>query len=342
MYSFQDDYSEWAHVRILDALKKWNMDQQYWYGKDAYCLEAEKLLRKKIQNAKASVHFVSWGTQANLLVIWAILKSFESVIAAKTSHINVHEAGAIELTGHKIDLVDNKEGKVTPDGIQMILDTYMEDHTVKPRLVFISNSTEIGTIYRKHELIDLHNFCKKKWLFLYLDGARIGSALSSRDNDLTLADLWRLVDIFYIWWTKNGALLGEAIVINNDVLKEDFRSYMKQRWALLAKGRILGIQFTELFKDNLFFDLAKHANAMAYKLADAIQKMWYDFFIPTMSNQLFPIFPNKIIELMLKKYAFYVWTKIDNKHSAIRLVTSWATDEKMVDAFISDVKKLKF
>ncbi len=209
---------------------------------------------------------------------------------------------------------------------------------VKPKLVFISNSTEIGTIYNKKELVEISNFCRKNNLYLYLDGARLGSALISKENDIVLSDLVNLVDIFYIGGTKNGAMFGEAIIINNKDLKKDFRFYIKQRGALLAKGRFLGIQFFELFKDNLYFDLAKHANLMAIKLADGIKKLDYNFMIESASNQIFPILPNKLIKKISKKFDFYIWKKIDNKNSAIRLVTSWATDEKEVKNFLNDLK----
>jgi threonine aldolase len=209
---------------------------------------------------------------------------------------------------------------------------------VKPRLVFISNSTELGTIYSKSELTELYSVCQANDLILYLDGARLGSALCSPEIDLTLADLAKLVDVFYIGGTKNGALLGEAIVINNVDLKENFRFHLKQRGALLAKGRILGIQFLELFKDGLYFELARHANAQSEKLRKSIAKLGYDFLTETSSNQSFPIFPQQLIEKISQKYSFHIWSKIDQQRSAIRLVTSWATREDMIDEFISDLK----
>jgi len=209
---------------------------------------------------------------------------------------------------------------------------------VKPKLVFISNTTEVGTVYKKRELKAISNFCKQNDLLLYLDGARLGSALTSPKNDLTLTEISQLVDIFYIGGTKNGALLGEAIVIINERLKQDFRRHLKQKGALLAKGRVLGIQFLELFNGDLYFNLAKHANFMALKIAEAIKKEGYKFLTAPSSNQIFPILPNKLIEKLKKNYAFYVWNKIDEKNSAIRLVTSWATSEKVVNDFISELK----
>jgi len=337
-YSFKDDYSEGAHPKILEALNSTNLLQEAGYGGDTYCNKAIKLIRQKIQNSKANVHFVSGGTQANLIVISSILKPYESVIAATTGHIAVHEAGAIEATGHKINTVETKDGKLKPKDIKSVLDFHTDEHMVKPKVVIISNSTEIGTIYSKEELQKLSKFCKQYSLFLYLDGARLGSALTSSQNDLALSELSKLVDIFYIGGTKNGALLGEVIIINNDKLKENFRFHLKQKGALLAKGRILGIQFLELFKENIFFDLGKHANSMASKLASGIKKSGYKFLAVPTSNQIFPIFPNKLIQKLNKKYEFYVWKKIDDKNSVIRLVTSWATKEEFVSQFIEDLK----
>ena len=339
-YSFKNDYAEGSHPNILQALMNINQNQEGDYSLDRFSFEAEEIIKKDIiKNPNADIHFVSGGTQANLIVISSILKPYESVISASTAHIHIHEAGAIEATGHKINTIDTDNGKLYPEQIKKILDFHEDEHMVKPKLVFISNTTEIGTVYKKQELIAISQFCKENNLYLYLDGARLGTALSSNENDLTMKDLSSLVDIFYIGGTKNGALLGEAIVINNDNLKENFRFYLKQRGALLAKGRIIGIQFLELFKDNLYFDLGMHANKMAMKIADEVKNLGYDFLVTPASNQLFPILPNSLIEKLEKKYIFYVWKKIENeKKSIIRLVTSWATKEEFVDRFISDLK----
>jgi len=337
-YNFKNDYSEGAHPRILKALGRTNFIQEEGYCQDNYCSEAIKVIRQRIENPNVDIHFVSGGTQANLIVISSILKPYESVIATTTGHIAVHEAGAIEATGHKVNIVETKNGKLNPQDIKSVINLHDDEHMVKPKLVFISNSTEIGNIYRKKELEDLSSFCKQNNLFLYLDGARLGSALTSEQNDLTLFELSNYVDIFYIGGTKNGALLGEAIVINNEQLKENFRFHLKQKGALLAKGRILGIQFLELFKDDLFFELGKHANSMARKIAKGIEKFDYGFLTEPVSNQIFPILPNKLIEKLSKKYKFYVWNEVNDDNSAIRLVTSWATKEKIVDTFISDIE----
>lgn len=336
-YSFQDDYSEGAHPNILEALSQTNLSQEIGYGEDTYCNEAIKIIRERIKNPNADIHFVSGGTQANLIVISSILKPYQSVIAASTGHINVHETGAIESVGYKINTIETKNGKLNPQAIKLLIDAHVDEHMVKPKLVYISNSTEIGSIYKKNELEELSFFCRQNKLYLFLDGARLASALTSLENDLTISELSQLVDVFYIGGTKNGALLGEAIVINNDKFKKEFRFHLKQKGALLAKGRVLGLQFLELFRDDLFFELGKHANSMASKLVSGFDKLSYKFMIKPVSNQIFPILPNKLIEKLHEKYSFYVWAKIDDDNSVIRLVTSWATQEEIVDKFISDL-----
>lgn len=340
IYRFTNDYSEGAHINILNALLKTNLNQEIGYGNDSFCEKAKKLIKEKIKNENADIHFVSGGTQANLIIISSVLRPHEAIIAASTGHINVHETGAIESTGHKICTVETKDGKLTVKDIQSVLKIHEDEHMVKPKMVFISNSTELGTIYKKEELKAISKFCKENNLYLHLDGARLGSALMSRDNDLTLDELSSLVDIFYIGGTKNGALLGEAIVINNDKLKEDFRYHIKQKGAMLAKGRLLGIQFVELFKNNLYFDLANHANKMAYKLSDSLKDLGYEFLTEPTSNQIFPIMANEIIEKLENRYGFNIERKIDENKKAIRLVTSWATEEKAVDEFINYMKEL--
>ncbi len=338
MFLFTNDYSEGCHPNILAALSKTNLEQHSGYGDDAHSIEGKKLIKEKIGNPDAEIYFVSGGTQANLIVIASILRPHESVICAQTGHIFVHETGAIEATGHKINTIKSSDGKIRPEEIQLILDEHTTvPHMVKPKMVYISNSTEIGTIYKKKELENLSQFCKNKGLYLFLDGARLGSALCAGTNDLTLTDLSQLTDVFYIGGTKNGALLGEAIVINNKLLQEDFGFHLKQRGALMAKGRLLGIQFAELFRENLFFELAEHANRMAMKMGDAVREKGYCFLTESHTNQIFPILPNRIIDELSKFYSFYFWQKIDEERSAIRLVTSWATKEEAVDHFIKNL-----
>ncbi len=339
-YSFFNDYSEGAHPNILEALKQTNLTQETGYGEDKISLQAVDEIKAKIGNQNANIHFVSGGTQANLIVLASILKPFEAVIAVTTGHIFVHEAGAIEATGHKVCTVPSSDGKIKPEQIQAVCDEHSDEHMVKPRVVFISNSTEVGTVYSKPELQAISDICERNNLYLYLDGARLGSALSSFGYDVTLPELCSLVDVFYIGGTKNGALLGEAIVINNDKLKENFRFHLKQRGALLAKGRVLGIQFSELLKNDLYFELAKNANEMAGKLVRGIKELGYEFLTDSTTNQIFPIFPNAVIDKLKEIYGFYIWSKIDTDKSSIRLVTSWATKEEAVDGFLEDLKTI--
>lgn len=339
-YAFYNDYSEGAHPKVLEALQRLNMAQEPGYGLDSVTKEAVDSIRRAIGQPNADVHFVSGGTQANIVVLASALKSHEAVIAADTGHINVHEAGAIEATGHKIIAVPNQDGKLTPAAIDAVMTTHNDEHLVKPRLVFISNTTELGTVYTMSELSALSQTAKKHGLYFYLDGARLGSALTAPGTDYTLIELASLLDAFYIGGTKNGALLGEAIVINHPDLQKDFRYHLKQRGALLAKGRAISLQFQALFTDNLYFEIATHANRMATMLADAIKAAGYNFLTPPASNQIFPVLPNSVVDDLQKDYGFYVWSPGESE-SAIRLVTSWATREDAVLEFIERLKSLE-
>jgi len=341
MYSFKNDYSEGAHTNILKALMESNMEQTDGYGEDKYSLGAIKLLKDKLKCNDVDIHMLCGGTQTNLTVISAFLRSHEAVISANTGHVLVHETGAIEATGHKVISIKVDDGKLKPIHIKMAIDDHTDEHMVKPKMVYISNPTEIGTIYRKQELQDLSDFCKKNNMILYIDGARLGSALCSNENDVNLSDLPKLADAFYIGGTKNGALMGEALVICRDSLKEDFRYHIKQKGGLLAKGKLIGIQFLELFKDDIYFELAKHANCMAQLLKLGITKCGYEFLIDSPTNQIFPILPNVIIKKLEEKYSFYIWQKVDKDNSAVRLVTSWATKEEAVKSFIDDLTLMK-
>jgi len=338
-YSFKNDYSEGCHPNILEALIKTNLDQQNGYGYDDYSNEARELIKNKIKDQNADIHFVSGGTQANLLVISSILRPHESVVSAETGHIFTNETGAIEATGHKIHGIVTEDGKLKPEHIQSVLDSHTnKPHQLKQKLVYISNSTEIGTIYQKQELKELYEFCQSNDLYLFMDGARLGQALTSEINDLTLEDMADLTDIFYLGGTKNGALLGEAIVIINDKLKEDFGFHIKQKGAMLAKGRLLGIQFLELMKDDLYFDLAKHSNVQAMKIKSAFQNKGFKFLSETFTNQIFPILNNSQIENLSEQFDFYVWKKINEENSAIRIITSWATSDDIVEAFVKEIE----
>ncbi|BCZ45294.1 amino acid lyase [Clostridium gelidum] len=340
MYSFTNDYSEGAHSRILNALLETNLEQTSGYSTDYHTEKAIELLKKKMDCEDVDIHLLVGGTQVNLTAISAFLRPHQAVIGTDTSHVNCHETGAIEATGHKVLTMKTDDGKLTPSLIQKVLDGHTDEHMVQPKLVYISNSTELGTIYIKSELEELHNCCIKNNLLLYLDGARLGTALVCEENDLTLADIAKLVDAFYIGGTKNGALFGEALVICNNELKEDFRYFIKQKGGLLAKGRLLGVQFEELFKDDLYFDIARHANKMAILLKNALKEKGYEFLTDSSTNQQFPILPNDIIKKLSEKYSFNIERVIDNSNTAIRLVTSWATNEANVLEFIEDLNSI--
>lgn len=335
MYSFKNDYSVGAHPSILKALLDTNETQQQGYGQDDYSLLATDLIRDKLQNQDSDVHLVSGGTQANLTVISSILKPYQSVISAVTGHINHMETGAIEATGHRIETIPTPNGKLTPALIEAFMDTLMAVHMRIPKLVYISNSTEIGTHYTRNELIALWDFCQKKDMFLFMDGARLASGLDA--GDITFPDLAKYTDVFYIGGAKNGALLGEAIVINNPEIKADFSYNLKLRGALLAKGRLLGIQFVELFRDDLYFKIGAHLNRTAALLTKGISRLGYEFSTNSKTNQIFPILPYAIIRQLEKKYDFYVWEKLDNEKAIVRLVTNWAISEAIIEQFIADL-----
>lgn len=341
-YSFKNDYSEGAHPRILNALVESNLKQMNGYGLDEFSLNTEKIIQEKIKNDQSKVFLVSGGTQANLITISAFLRPHESVVSAATGHIFTNESGAIEATGHKVHAIETQDGKIRPIDIQNIIDVHQnKPHQVKQKLVYISNSTEVGTIYSKQELINLFEFCQENDLYLFVDGARLGHALTAETNDLTLEDFGKYTDAFYLGGTKNGALIGEAIVINNKELQEEFGFHLKQKGAMLAKGRLLGIQFQELLKDDLYFELANHANQQSMKIKQAFVNLGFEFLSETYTNQIFPILKQNEIEQLLGNFDFYVWKKIDDSHSAIRLITSWATTDKIVAEFINEIKNLK-
>lgn len=333
MYSFRNDYSEGAHPSILESLVRTNEEQTWGYGEDTYTEEAKKLIQKHIERENLDIHFLVGGTQTNLTAISAFLRPHEAAIAATTGHIAVHETGAIEATGHKVITAETEDGKLKVEHIEAILKVHTDEHMVKPKLVYISESTEVGTIYYKAELEAISKYCKAHGLLLFIDGARLGAALTAVDNDVTLGDLADLSDAFYIGGTKNGALLGEALVIVNDAIKEDFRYHIKQKGGLLAKGRIIALGYIELFKEQLFFDLARHANEMADILREGIEKAGYKMVTKSTTNQIFVSFPNEIITKLREAYDFPDGDAIDEKNRVVRLVTSWATKQEAVEAF---------
>lgn len=333
MYSFKNDYSESLHPNILKAIMDAGLEQNDGYGMDSHCENAATLIKRAIQYENADIHFLPGGTITNVTFISHSLRPYQAVISADVGHINIHETGAVEASGHKILDVVTPDGKLTPQLIQPVLDQHQDEHWVQPKMVFISNPTEIGTIYYKSELEALSQYCKENDLLLYLDGARLAMGLTARGNDIVLSDLPKLVDAFYIGGTKVGALFGEALVIINDLLKRDFRFNMKQRGAIMAKGWLLGMQFEELFKDDLYCQLGVHANNMAYLLKRVFENAGFGFLAEAHSNQLFPILPNWLVEKISLKYTTSIWSKPDNDNTCIRFCTSWATKEEDISAF---------
>ena len=340
-YSFANDYSEGCHPSILKAFADTNNEQQAGYGDDNYSINVRDTIRRLSDSPDAEVYMVGGGTMANLVVLSSMLKPFESVVAATSGHIYVNEAGAIEATGHKVEAAPSLDGKLRPEDIKPFLNKARGCHVVRTRAVYISNATELGTVYTKQELTSLSGFCKENDLLLFMDGARLPMALVASSNDLTLSDIASLTDAFYIGGTKCGALSGEAIVITNPQLKVDFRYHLKQRGALAAKGRTIGIQFSQLLQDNLIFDLARHANKMAIKIAEAFNASGYPLLIDTETNQVFAILPNEFIYILKERYDFLIWDIVDDNHSVIRLITSWATPENIVDDFVKYLDKIK-
>lgn len=337
MYYLKNDYSEGCHPDILAALTRTNLESTTGYGLDGYCTEAAERIQAVFACPEADVHFLVGGTQANMTVISHILRPYEAAVTVTTGHIAVHEAASVEATGHEVLTYPAADGKVTPAMVEQALLDNPDEHTVEPGLVYISNATEIGTVYTKAELTALHDCCQKHGLYLYLDGARLGTALTSPANDLEPADLARLTDAFYIGGTKNGALFGEAVVLVNDDLKKHFRMSMKQKGAMLAKGRLLGVQFGELFRDGLWFRLARHANEQAAALQEGLLAKGIPMMVQSPTNQIFPIFSNADVERLSRDFAFEEWGKADEDHTIIRLVTSWATQSETVEAFLAAV-----
>jgi len=344
MIYFNNDYCEGAHPKVLEKLIATNLEQTVGYGEDPYCFKAAQLIKEKCRRPDVDVHFLVGGTQTNLTLISAALRPHQGVISASTGHINVHESGAIESTGHKVLALPSLDGKFTAAQIQQVYDDHHNDdsyeHMVQPKLVYISNPTEIGTIYSKAELTALHETCRKNDLILYMDGARLGYALCAQDNDLDLPTIAQLCDAFYIGATKIGALFGEALVICNQRLKTDFRYIIKQKGGMLAKGRLLGVQFIALFEDDLYFDIASHANQMAMLIKDACTQKGYGFLIPSTTNQQFPIIPNEVLERLKEDYVYAFWQKIDDHMSAVRFCTSWATQLNNVQQLIAAIEKI--
>lgn len=338
MQYFNSDYLEGAHPKILQKLLETNMEKTEGYGSDRYCESAKQKIRVACNCPEAEIFFLTGGTQTNATVIDALLHSFEGVVAAKTGHISVHEAGAIEASGHKVLELDGENGKLSPKQVDQYLTNFEEDenheHMVAPGMVYISQPTEYGTLYSKEELKEMSAVCKKHEVYLYLDGARLGYGLMAKDADFTLSDIASCCDVFYIGGTKVGALFGEAVVITKTVKIKHFISIIKQHGALLAKGRVLGIQFDTLFTDDLYLEILKHAINMAMKLKEGLIQKGYSFYLDAPTNQQFVILENQKMEELSKKVAFSFWEKLDDKHTVVRFATSWATKEEDVEELL--------
>lgn len=341
MILFNSDYTEGAHPRILQRLLETNLEQTVGYGEDEYCEAARDAIRKACEAPEADVHFLVGGTQANFTVISSALRSFQGVLCADSGHINVHETGAVEATGHKVLALPGTDGKITAEQVKTAYDLHWNDdsheHIVQPKMVYISHPTELGTLYTKAELEALHEVCRECGLYLYLDGARMGYGLMALGTDVTLSDIARCCDVFYIGGTKVGALFGEAVVVQNPVLKPDFRYCIKQHGGMLAKGRLLGLQFLELFRDGLYYEISKHAIDMAMMLKNGLTKKGYTFFMDSVTNQQFIIIDDTKLGEITKKYGVTYQERYDETRSVIRLCTSWATKEEHVKAFLEDM-----
>ena len=342
MVRFECDYAEGAHPQILERLTETNFEQTKGYGEDEHCENAQRIIQRLCENETVDVHFLVGGTQTNTTVISSVLRPHQGVISATTGHINAHETGAIEATGHKVLALPAEKGKLTAAQVEQAYIDHWEDgaheHIVQPGMVYISNPTEGGTIYSKSELQTLSDVCRKSNLPLFMDGARLGYGLAAEGNDLTLPDIAKMCDVFYIGGTKVGALFGEAVVITNDALKKDFRYLIKRHGGMLAKGRLLGIQFETLLENGLYFDISRHAVQMGMMIRDAFKTKGYSFLCESPTNQQFPILTNEQIRLFSQKYAFELWTKIDDNTAAVRFCTSWATREDDVRALIKDIE----
>ncbi len=342
MIRFENDYSEGAHPRVLQALIDTNTAQTPGYGVDTYCESARATIRRICGREDIDVHFLVGGTQTNTIAICAALRPHQGVIAATTGHIAVHESGAIEATGHKVITLPSKDGKITAEQVASLVKAHREDatceHMVQPAMVYISQPTENGTVYTLPELDALWSCCQSLGLLLFIDGARLAYALTSPAAGMTLPELAARCDAFYIGGTKVGALFGEALVIANREMGRDFRYILKQHGAMLAKGRLLGVQFDTLLTDGLYFEIGERANAQALRLQKALLEMGVPLRYDSPTNQQFPILPDSVLSRLSEKYAFSHWEKTDVTHSAVRFCISWATRDEDVDALISDLR----
>ncbi len=343
MIYFRSDYSQGAHPKVMEALAKTNLEHTDGYCMDPHCDNAARMIRELIGIEDCAVHMMVGGTPCNVTVIAAALRPYESVIAARSGHIYKHETGAVEGTGHRVTAMDSPDGKLTPGLIDLAMEEYDDEHTVLPRMAYISQPTEIGSLYSRAELTALKKKCDEKNLLLYVDGARLGSALTSEENDLPITELAKLCDAFYIGGTKNGALFGEALVILNKAMDDHFRFMIKHQCGMLAKGRLIGVQFEALLeggKDSIYFKMAAHANSLAKKLRDGLAGLGVKFYSVSQTNQIFPVLPAPVVKELEKDFFFYEWAPEKEGMIPIRLVTGWGSDASDVDAFLKRTGEL--
>lgn len=342
MLRFESDYLEGALPEIMEALQRTNLEQTPGYGEDAHCENAARLIREKCRAPEAAVHFLVGGTQANLTVIAAALRPHQAVMAADTGHIAVHETGSVEATGHKVIALPSPDGKINAEQIKNCVEAHWADstheHQPQPAMVYISQPTENGTVYSLAELEAISAACREKGLVLFVDGARLGTALAC--TDVGLPELARLTDVFYIGGTKLGALFGEAVVITNPALKRDFRYIIKQRGGMFAKGRLLGVMFETLMSDGLYERTGEREVTLALRLRAAFEKKGWPLLYDSPTNQQFPIVPDAQLAKLAEKYSFSDWARVDETHRAVRFCTSWATKPADVDALIADIEAL--
>ena len=345
MLSFENDYSCAATPEIIARLAETAPNQYPGYGNDDVCESAKAKIREACACPDAEIFFLVGGTQTNQVVIDAITPPYAGVVAATTGHVNVHEAGAIEFTGHKVLTLPHHDGKINADELDEYCATFYADgnytHMVFPGCVYISQATEYGTLYTLAELEAIRKVCTKYDMPLFIDGARLGYALTATGNDVTIEDIARLADVFYIGGTKVGALFGEAVVIMNPALKKDFRFIMKQRGGRMAKGRLLGIQFDALFTDDLYFKISRHADEMAYQIRDIFVSAGYPLLFDSPTNQQYPIMPDDELAELGKSFGYEYWERVDKTHSGVRFCASWATTQEHVDALRAAVQALR-
>jgi len=337
---FQNDYGEGAHPLVMQRLMETNMEHTCGYGLDEYSLKAAQIILDKVGNPAAQVHMMAGGTSANAIALASFMRPFEAVVCAATGHINVHETGAVEATGHKVLACESADGKALPEGVRKICLLHGDEHMVHPRVLYISQSTEIGTAYTLSELKALRAVCDECGLYLYIDGARLGSALAAKDCDVTLKDLGEIADAFYIGGTKNGLLFGEAMVVCNPALQPHFRYMIKNRGGMMAKGRLCGVMFLTAFENDDYFRWAAHANAMADVIREAMARAGIAQFVKTTGNQVFPVITRAQRDALAEDFAFERWEELDGENCVIRFVTSWATAHEDVDKLAAALEAL--